>query len=77
MLLADGLEVKPLMYIQDGRTLLKVSTVYDTHITAQVCIDGTKIPSRTSVRTVLARQVSGMRGASDAIVDRYHAMLDA
>jgi uncharacterized protein (DUF2126 family) len=77
MFTADGAEVLPNLYIQDGRTLYKVSTVYETSITAQVCWEKGQIPGRTTVRTLPRHIVTGSVTPSDKLVERYHAALDA
>lgn len=72
----DGCEMFELLYIQDGRTLYKVSTVYDHRITAQVCLDRGALPNRTRVRILTRSQVAQMTMASRRIVDSYHRKLD-
>jgi hypothetical protein len=74
---SDGAEVKELLYIQDGRTLYKVSTVYPNYITAIVCLDSGQFPARTTVRELPRTLVAQLPTATDRIVDSYHARLDA
>ena len=74
---SDGAVVKPLLYIQDGRALYKISTVYHSFITVTVCFDRNgKAPARTTVRRLMPEQVHGMPVASTRIINRYHDYLD-
>lgn len=47
------------MLVRDGVKLLKVSTVYDRYITAQVLLEGrpSKAPARTAVRHYSAEDI--------------------
>lgn len=71
-------DLKPLMLLQygGGRTLLKVSTIYPQHITAQVLLDNGELTSRTTVRMYLASQVATMKPASAQICDKYDELLN-
>ncbi len=50
-------ELCPGLLVRDGRTLLKVSSVYPTYVTAQVMLEGGKAPSRTKVRRYTASYI--------------------
>jgi hypothetical protein len=73
----DGLEVRDGYYIQDGpQTLYKVSSSAPGIIKLIVCLDGGKLPGRTTVRSFTPEQVHQMSSPSGALCDRYEAMLD-
>jgi hypothetical protein len=82
MRLADGTIVTPQLYVQDGRTLYKISTPDHRPrkghpgATAQVCMENGKPPARTSVRWLGKGLLHQMSPATDRIVDQYHALLD-
>lgn len=78
--LQDGSEVQPGLYIQQGRALCKVSTLYpgENRITAVVCFDHNGDPlGRTTVRGLTHEKLGHWKPASAQIADRYHAYLDA
>lgn len=54
-------ELKSGMLVRDGLTLLKISEVYPTYVTAQVLLEGrpSKAPSRTRVRHYAEFDVEG------------------
>jgi hypothetical protein len=55
----DIKDLRPLQYVRDGLTLLRISSVYPNRVTAQVLLLGrpSMAPSRTSVRTFTAEHV--------------------
>jgi hypothetical protein len=64
-------DLRPLMLAQDRRTLLKVSSVEDQTVTAQVLLDGGEPLDRTTVRRYTAEQVVRWRSPSEQILNRY------
>jgi hypothetical protein len=73
---ADGHEVHEGLYLQDGRTLYKVSTCYERQVALQVCLDRGELTTRTRVRQLAAGTVTGLRVANQGLVGRYHNLLD-
>lgn len=61
-------DLKPNRLVADGRTVLKISTVYPSMVTAQLVFPP---PPHTTVRTYLADEVARWREPSDAMVARY------
>jgi hypothetical protein len=76
LLTADGAEIKPGLYLQDGNTLYKVSGLYSGYVTLQVCWEHGMSPARTTVRPLADSRVCDMAVAGDRLVNRYHAYLD-
>jgi hypothetical protein len=79
VLLSDGTEVKPQLYIQKTCALYKVSTVYpaENRFTATVCFDHSgDLPGRTTVRGLTREQAARWKPASAQVVSRYHQYLD-
>lgn len=61
-------DMKPGGLVADGRTLLKVSSVYNEYITAQVVFP---LPPRTTVRSYTAEQITLLFSEpSDALIER-------
>lgn len=67
----DMKDLKQNLYVQEGRTLFKVSTVYTSHVTVQVLFDKGVIPGRTSVRSISADDVKDLKPASAQIIRKY------
>jgi len=65
-------DLRFLMLLQDGRTLYKVSNVYDNYFTAIVELDQTgNPPERTTVREIGPETLSRMTRPSRAMMNRY------
>jgi hypothetical protein len=74
---ADGAVVKEGLYLQDGRTLLKVSTCYEREVALIVCLDKGELPEDIRVRQLASHVVTQLRTANQGLVERYHMLLDA
>jgi hypothetical protein len=76
LLTADGTGIRPGLYLKDGRTLYKVSTLYASCVTLQVCWEHGAGLSRTTVRTAANSAVAAMTVATGRMIRRYHDFLD-
>lgn len=81
LVLKDGTEITPNLYIQNGRSLYKVGTPEPEGdrpgTTATVCFDNGVPLARTTVRRISAGALAQLwKPADDAIVERYHKFLD-
>jgi len=66
----DIIELEEHMLVQDGQTLLKISTLYDDHVTAQVLYENDAVPERTKVRTYFAPRMAKWKPASTQLVNK-------
>lgn len=61
-------ELFPHRLVAYGSTLLKVSSIYNGYITAQVVYP---VPPRTTVRAYLPQQIMGFKEPGNTLVERY------
>ena len=74
----DGHPAVELMYLTDGKSLFKLSTLYEREATLQVCLDAGELTERTIVRHYSAERVRHLYGQGaelDQLVTRYETLL--
>lgn len=66
-------ELRQNMLLQDGRLLIKVSTVYPDRFTATICMENGKAPDRTTVRSYLAEDAVLFGEPTTRMIHKYEA----
>jgi hypothetical protein len=63
-------DLRPGMLVRDGLTLLQISSVYPTYVTAQVLLAGrpSKAPSRTQVRHYVPFDIEGFAAPTKGLL---------